>query len=561
MQLRIKSGSKKPCTTEVFKTELRSGTAKHTFLSADSEFLGDCDGYGIINGKAEIKVVSADSNDVVRVNEVNFNTNGRFIPSISCEGGEAINGTGVESHLWQECKTKNAISKLKTHTSSLGGAGTDAGITMTFMLINKESGKIEEQCEKLKAEHFNNHGNDRERTEINIYHISNLGLCQQLLGDIAEGFWNDGKFQLSVELFNDGKGLVGPAWHFDLFKIYFMGDYESERVVRCTVNGDVWLERMQTKVINCELYQPRQPLRSLEALGVHTCDLEHAGSSSENIRLRFCSTEELAKNKTGHSDGVDCCEMNRFGYHNSVDLNRGETLKIDGNQPLDNGMLDDGGDKLGQCEGFEITGSDVYVTVQNPYHGGWCLNGLDFYGNSKYSQLTDDTPFTSCHFTPIWSENDKVYRQDGDDWMDQNAEHHRDIPFICEMGKSNTIMKMEIKVCDKDTAGTEAQFTATFTNWNHGTCSTTIEGSLKPNEFVALEISRECKSMDAGNELKLMIANHNENANDDVCLEDIFLNVASTDGTQKWRCTIDGNAHFAMDFQGENTGLPLVCAP
>ena len=26
------------------------------------------------------------------------------------------------------------------------------------MLINKESGEIEEQCEKLKAEHFDNHG-------------------------------------------------------------------------------------------------------------------------------------------------------------------------------------------------------------------------------------------------------------------------------------------------------------------------------------------------------------------------------------------------------------------
>ena len=33
--------------------------------------------------------------------------------------------------------------------------------------------------------------------------------------------------------------------------------------------------------------------------------------------------------------------------------------------------------------------------------------------------------------------------------------------------------------------------------------------------------------MDAGEEVKLKIANHNKNANDDVCLEDIFLNVAS----------------------------------
>ena len=33
--------------------------------------------------------------------------------------------------------------------------------------------------------------------------------------------------------------------------------------------------------------------------------------------------------------------------------------------------------------------------------------------------------------------------------------------------------------------------------------------------------------MDAGKEVKLMIANHNENANDDVCLEDIYLRVAA----------------------------------
>ena len=69
MKLRIKSGSKKPCTTEMFKTESGTGTKKHTYLSTESELLGDCDGHEIINGKAEIKVVSADSNDVVRVSK------------------------------------------------------------------------------------------------------------------------------------------------------------------------------------------------------------------------------------------------------------------------------------------------------------------------------------------------------------------------------------------------------------------------------------------------------------------------------------------------------------
>ena len=54
--------------------------------------------------------------------------------------------------------------------------------------------------------------------------------------------------------------------------------------------------------------------------------------------------------------------MNRFGYYNQAKLNRGEKLIIDGNDFLSNGELDDGGDKLGQCEGFEISGKEVYVT-------------------------------------------------------------------------------------------------------------------------------------------------------------------------------------------------------
>ena len=68
MRLRIRSGEKQ-CTTEKFKTEYRSGTERHTYLSTDSELLGKCDGHEIINGKVEIKVVSADSNDVVRVSK------------------------------------------------------------------------------------------------------------------------------------------------------------------------------------------------------------------------------------------------------------------------------------------------------------------------------------------------------------------------------------------------------------------------------------------------------------------------------------------------------------
>jgi hypothetical protein len=115
--------------------------------------------------------------------------------------------------------------------------------------------------------------------------------------------------------------------------------------------------------------------------------------------------------------------------------------------------------------------------VHNPYHGAWCLDELEFYGKSKYSPMTDATPFTACHFTPIWSENDKVYRQDGAGaYVDKKSRHHRDVPMTCLLGNNNKIMSMEIKVCDKNTAGTKADFMAQITNWNDGTCSTPIAG-------------------------------------------------------------------------------------
>ena len=78
----------------------------------------------------------------------------------------------------------------------------------------------------------------------------------------------------------------------------------------------------------------------------------------------MCQTKEQAASQ-GNVDG--CCEMNRFGYYNDAQMITGEYKKIDGNELLDNGQLDDGGDKLGLCEGYEITGSTVYLTGKNIY--------------------------------------------------------------------------------------------------------------------------------------------------------------------------------------------------
>ena len=74
--------------------------------------------------------------------------------------------------------------------------------------------------------------------------------------------------------------------------------------------------------------------------------------------MRFCNTHKAAASKmiTG-----DCCQTNNFGYYNEVDFQNGMLTKIDGNK-MKNNKLDDGGEELGECEGFEIAGTEVFVT-------------------------------------------------------------------------------------------------------------------------------------------------------------------------------------------------------
>ena len=116
--------------------------------------------------------------------------------------------------------------------------------------------------------------------------------------------------------------------------------------------------------------------RALEAIKVKTCDVSTAGTDSATIQFTFCNQEfkqgdlECAFDNDcgllGHNDTKlnvldKCCRTNKFGWYNSKrSLWQGETLKFDGNT-----NDDDGGDKLGPCEGFEITGSKVFSYGKN----------------------------------------------------------------------------------------------------------------------------------------------------------------------------------------------------
>ena len=103
---------------------------------------------------------------------------------------------------------------------------------------------------------------------------------------------------------------------------------------------------------------PKSPTRTLEQLGVRTCMDSYSDTSSGSISMRFCKTHKAAASK---NISGDCCQTNNFGWNNDVNFEHGQLTKIDGNT-MKNRKLDDGGEALGQCEGFEISGSEVFVT-------------------------------------------------------------------------------------------------------------------------------------------------------------------------------------------------------
>ena len=73
--------------------------------------------------------------------------------------------------------------------------------------------------------------------------------------ELAEGLWDSGKYELEVEMFNDGSGTA-PDWSIDMLKLYFMAGNKS-KIVSCYGDGDagdVWIKAVTTTILKYVLY-------------------------------------------------------------------------------------------------------------------------------------------------------------------------------------------------------------------------------------------------------------------------------------------------------------------
>ena len=71
--------------------------------------------------------------------------------------------------------------------------------------------------------------------------------------ELAEGLWDSDKYELEVEMYNDGYGIA-PWWSIDMVKLYFMTEYEA-KIVSCYGGpdqgdaGDVWIKAQTTTIL------------------------------------------------------------------------------------------------------------------------------------------------------------------------------------------------------------------------------------------------------------------------------------------------------------------------
>ena len=76
--------------------------------------------------------------------------------------------------------------------------------------------------------------------------------------ELAEGLWDSEKYELEVEMYNDGSGTA-PEWSLDMLKLYFVAESEA-KIVSCYGGpdqgdaGDVWIKVGTTTILKYVLY-------------------------------------------------------------------------------------------------------------------------------------------------------------------------------------------------------------------------------------------------------------------------------------------------------------------
>jgi len=497
----------------------------------------------IRNKTARVRVVS--HKNPVLINKIRIGTDANFEPDIECDHPFAA--TVGEASRWAECKRILGLKKIKIHTSNEEHSGTDDAVTLRIRIPRNETdyecttGSLENTREEGRTEDF----------------VGQFGDCSTYeVGKALDEMDEDKPIQ--VEIRKDAY-YHADDWTLDLLKLYFKYRNDDEMVFSCLLCHNTTdtthpeycgigygsMVKGDTKTHNC--YVMKSSPRSLERIRVKACNLYWAGSDTQTMKLKICQM-------FGDNTKSNCCTTNMF---------EAGGVYLDKWMSVDNGTAaDDGGDQLGQCEGFPISGTRANISLLNSDSDAICLEKYEFFGTDIGQKSVSDLPFIKCNPTcKMWGDSEEGYCEGDADWQSW-----RDVTASCEFVEHRaTVKKLSLKICDDEGSGTTSAIHAIIQNTDNENCTTDV---LTPNKFEAgsfeesSDIGSECLKLPINENLaKVWIVNMD--SQNSLCLTDVFLDIAnaSTGTTKILKCGMreDVNDFKIYALEREAVGIPLVC--
>ena len=363
--------------------------------------------------------------------------------------------------------------------------------------------------------------------------------------DIADDIKDKYTMQVDLEVYG------GDEWTPDLLKLYWqnIGTLTCKLCEqgKCTDGFGIPLS---SGIYHFECSKLTPTKTGLESIEVKGCDGYDDYTCSDETKFTICKSRKAFDDWVGANSVMqkkiiqesECCKTNKFEISYGTNNLPSNMAKIDGHT-----AHDDGGEQLGQCEGFDMDDSKftiggmqnviyyfaVYLIweIQHFYFlsvedsTGWqcCINHFRLYGGSSKS-VDEEIAFGSCSFPDVHFDGDTVYRNET--WVDWKKS-----PFECNLGEKNStkIQTIHAKVCNLEESGTRKKLKAVFQvgkGEKMKTCEQNLEGDYSRGNYRTTAVTDNCQNLDIGSEeLKLWILNVAER--DAVCLENIYVDVSS----------------------------------
>ena len=440
---------------------------------------GGCYRFKIKDENLTVSVTSEQNSlltDEVTIDAVHVASEGRFLPTFKTNDTTRISVSGQNVSLPLKLYSiRNRLVQIKTHTSTQWLSGTDAKISAKITMIQPNDGNDILEKSKISSEMLLDNGDDDlfENDNVDKFKkgLFKLGLNEFLdhhpIGAIDNEI-NEGDIKIS---FKSTDGGLWSQWNVDLIKLYFIG-IKGQHIIYTCHTGEKWIKSVKSvwHEFDCELHRPENPRISVENLKISVCDKADAGSASNRIKLKFCRNArdfgseyfDQAVNKRR------CCETNYF----SGSYTRGEITSIDGNT-----IKDDGGEKLGQCEGFEMSNSSYNILVKNEHSDAVCFNNIEFYASDDkgLKSSTYPIPFKSCNIPNLWAEKSKTKIEDDypcSTWHDYNQAKST---YKCHLNSKINFSSLKVGICNRNYAASYDPLEISICDESLENCCTTDE--------------------------------------------------------------------------------------